>query len=1474
MADLLARFKIIDEMSEKLANIAECGQSMLNQIEQAGIAASAAFDGMSGTAVTTATSVDGIATSVNEIQNAAGNALGSAENLTSAVDSFCATAEQAASQTDYWTDAVGNYDKSALEAVYSLEELVDMGYKSTEALEEQNNMIALCEQETDHLSMAMESAVDIQSELSKAIEESGSIVEKAAERDRISTESKAELERACSTASIAMKELASAQAAAEAATENCNAVMRSGTASLEEMEAAAVQACEAAEGLAAANEKADAATEELTKASQDASESMEDSGKKGVDAFEAISSALAAAGITKTLKEMSEASYELADAFSESEQIVVNATGATGDTLAGLESSMMDAFSGNYQSLDTVAGAIGEINTRMGLTEETLTGVTDQFLDYATITGSDVVGSVQNVTKVMNKWNVEAEDLESVLDKLAYAGQISGASVDDLSGTLISGAASFQSMGLSLDNVISMLSDFELAGISSSSAVTAIRTAVNNFAEDGIYAQTGLQSVITEMQNMESTSEATALAVETFGSRAGQEFALAIQNGTLSIDTFTATLDKAEGTLQSTAKAGETLSQKWQESTNKIKAAFTEALRPSLETVSDGLADATGKIGDFLDEHPAATAAITGVATALGIAAAGVAAVTFATTVAIPAITAFGSAINLALGPVGWIAIGLTAVVGGITAVTAAFSAGEEEIEDYSGTLAQCADEISRTEAAYEKACEMYGSNSDAAHELEEQLETLNAQYEKGGGYLADLAQQSNNAAAEILELSDRLNDTYEELDHTQSGGFQNVVMLEELSKKAEKSNTDLQLMQQYADYLNDTFNCNIEVTTSGEVNNFDMSGIIDKINDQIVENKATAAVEFLADPDISGNYAEEYQALQKMQEEYNLLQAGFEQYEAMNAIGDTEGIRLWEDAMAEAFENAGYGYAQLAQYSDKIQSELDEQENKLADATSEIEKNAEMAGMDAASTQEMLNGWLESSGAIDKLNDSIETSITRSEQAAEGVEKVTGIMEDYTDEILELCQAYDDAYNAAYESFSGQFGLFDEASTESETYMESTVANAQAALDSQLAYWESYNSNISVLKDTSAEDLGITQENYDALMSYVQSGSEEAAGLAASMVSELEHGHEDSIIELANTIGEIDSSQQEIAQMTAEWQTGLDAAMQGIIDRMEAGVEGLNLSGPAKISGDKTMGSYIESLEAAKGRAVSAAQSVVSAVQSVFNSASLSYSIDDASGSVTVAGHATGTTNAEDIFIAGEEGPELIVGKAGSTVFPTSETEKILRAFDGMQTEVSPMIGDQITNYDESINYGESRIFGSSQTYDTIYGNSSDRAYEATYQAGDFNNITYTTASNKNDDIASVIYPSLELLSAMLERVYEMNFDLPESNFENAIKDNTQYSYEYTGFRFNEDSNDYESMPLYVTQDETPDFSKDDNNSNSHEITKRIILEVDGSGSINISGGVTEEEVLELLQNHLKPELMRIIRSEIYEEGDLSYEF
>ena len=59
-------------------------------------------------------------------------------------------------------------------------------------------------------------------------------------------------------------------------------------------------------------------------------------------------------------------------------------------------------------------------------------------------------------------------------------------------------------------------------------------------------------------------------------------------------------------------------------------------------------------------------------------------------------------------------------------------------------------------------------------------------------------------------------------------------------------------------------------------------------------------------------------------------------------------------------------------------------------------------------------------------------------------------------------------------------------------------------------------------------------------------------------------------------------------------------------------------------------------------------------------------------------------------------------------------------------------------------------------------------------------------------------------------------------------------------------------------------------------EDVKRILLEIAGSGAIEIggNGGADKETILEVLYDHLKPVLMNIIQSEIYEEGELSYEY
>ena len=98
-------------------------------------------------------------------QGAANNAASSADSLTQTLNGYGDAAGAAAESTDYWTDAVGNYDKGALEAVYTTEELVAMGMKSAQALEAEEEAMQRCEQAATSLSNAVEKAGETENDL-------------------------------------------------------------------------------------------------------------------------------------------------------------------------------------------------------------------------------------------------------------------------------------------------------------------------------------------------------------------------------------------------------------------------------------------------------------------------------------------------------------------------------------------------------------------------------------------------------------------------------------------------------------------------------------------------------------------------------------------------------------------------------------------------------------------------------------------------------------------------------------------------------------------------------------------------------------------------------------------------------------------------------------------------------------------------------------------------------------------------------------------------------------------------------------------------------------------------------------------------------------------------------------------------------------------------------------------------------------
>lgn len=1363
MANLTAKFQLIDEMSQKLEGIAATGEAMLDNWESAGDAASAALDGISSSASSVESSLDG-ATSILEKYNAA--------------------ADDAAQKTDYWTNAVGGYDKAMMEATYSTQELVDMGVKSTAALDDLNDMMALCEKSSDELSKSVEASVGIHDELTASIKKTGDQLDDLMQNEKLSAETKDELKAASDAAAEALKELAQAQLDADAAMQNYQQVMASGTEDLDKLEAAAEQAGHAAESLAAANGKASDATDALAKSTQKASDEADKASKTGAEAVETIAQALAAAGITATIKEITSAVYDLTDTYSNAEKIIVNATGATGDALDSLGASMLKAYSGNDDALDAVAGAVGEINTRLGYTGDTLSEVTGQFLDFADITGQDVVGSVQLVTKVMNKWGEDSSKLPNVLDDLAYAGQISGLSVTTLSNTLITGASSLQEMGLSLENAIGLLAKMELYGVEGTSTITAMRTAVKNFAADGLDAQEALQDTITEIANMKDSSEATTKAVEVFGSKVGVDFARAIRDGAITTDTLTGSLDEAAGTLERTAAAGESLSEKWEKANNKMNVAFTQVLEPTIHDASAELAELYGNVGDFLSEHPNVVKALTAVGTGLGTVAIGVAGVSasfvFASSTVMSAISPFAPGLLVA-------AAAVTALTAAVTMLGDKYEDTYDEAMSMTATTAAQTKELESLKEQYDKACRTYGDTSDQASTLKYRIDELSASLDNNGQSVDEYVAQIDAVISKHDDLIDSFGSNTQAIHDSEVENLALAAQLDALASSTGNSTEKQAQMEAIIDELNssiDGLNLTYEDLTSNQ------SKAIDNVKEMAKQQ------------------AEQELKTEKYQEYVDLLKEQATQQEAIKendaAIAAAqervnEAQKVYEDYIAELYAQDPTGMA-------TISAQWSEQAANLNAANEELQKYQDKQG-ELQKTLDDTNDRLE---VIDKYyNQQAEDAKAAGDEIVSAQEAVSQAYSDVRSDVEKLCEAYNTAYEAAKDSFEGQFGLFDEASTKSEDYLDSNVKAAQAALDSQLNYWNTYTANIETLKATSADDLGITEENYKALMSYVQDGSEQAAGLAASMVSAINSGNKDAVSKLANTLADVTAKQDAAAQATADWVTDYEGQLDEFQAKMEGTVDALDMSDEAGKAAKDTIAEYVQKLKDGKKDAVAAAKDVAASVALALQN-STTYT-PSATPTTTVPGHAGGTTDAENVFIAGENGPELIVGKQGSTVFPTEETDRILQAISGISLDIPDRSSP------------ESMLSGIlSKAYDIVSGKNSDlSAIDAAYTGVE----------------SSVARPAAAYSSVL------------------------------------------DSAPLNVQPAANAAVSGAQSSQNEPgETVKKIILELVGKGSVEVSGGsgsgMTANDVLELITDNIKPVLMRILKQEIFEEGQLSYEY
>jgi hypothetical protein len=84
--------------------------------------------------------------------------------------------------------------------------------------------------------------------------------------------------------------------------------------------------------------------------------------------------------------------------------------------------------------MNTVARAVADLNTRLGLTGDDLEVVAKQFLDAADMLGGDVSASIAGVSRALNDWGVSAKDTSAVMDKLFVLPKKAGSLSKALAG--------------------------------------------------------------------------------------------------------------------------------------------------------------------------------------------------------------------------------------------------------------------------------------------------------------------------------------------------------------------------------------------------------------------------------------------------------------------------------------------------------------------------------------------------------------------------------------------------------------------------------------------------------------------------------------------------------------------------------------------------------------------------------------------------------------------------------------------------------------------------------------------------------------------------------------------------------------------------------------------------------------------------------------------------------------------------------
>ena len=891
----------------------------------------------------------------------------------------------------------------------------------------------------------------------------------------------------------------------------------------------------------------------LKKEQEEVAEGAQTFGNKASQAFSTVHEAIVAAGIAAALKEVYEYFADCAQASMDFESAmtgVAKTTDLTDDELSTMSDAIKEMSTEIPATTEELA-AIAESAGQLGIHKESLLDFTEIMAMLGTSTNMTADGAATSLSRLANITGMSQEDFDRLGATIVDLGNNLATTEKEIVDMSMRIAGAGAQVGMTEAEIMSFSGALSSVGIEAEAGGSAFSTLISNMSlavqqgGDGLeqfadvagmsaaefaaaFEEDAAGAIIQFIQglgNMESEGRSAIAVLDDMGlsdirmrdallraAGASDVFTNALQIGSNAWDENTALVNEA------TKRYATTQSQltMMQNAYKNLKVAIGDAYTPALQKAYSVGTQVLNAVSQFIKQNPALVNAITAFVGVLGLVVAALAAYTVGAKVA-----AAASAMLTAAIPGVNIIMGVAAAVAGVTAAiaalaTAAANDAVPSVDELTQAAQGMREAMDEANATYDDTVSSTLAAAGVADTYIAKLEEMEA----AGVRTEEEHRQYHNTLALLCQVVPDLANYIDLETDTIEGGTAAL----RANTEAWKQNA---MQQAYQEQLTALYSQYSAVLIEAEENSigltkaqYQQEAANKKYNDTVARMNELwneAAVEAEA-------YNQEYYA---MADATNFLTQ--EYYDLQNSLYDIND-EMW------AAEQSAKNY----------QKAIEEDQEAVAAAEAEIALAEEAVQNLTAATQDGGDAATEAAAQEQELQTAI-----------------TGVKE----EINALVTAYTEAYDAALESISGQYQLWDEAAG----VVATSAGTINSALESQITYWQDYNANLQTLTERSADIEGLSE-----MIASFADGSEESVNAIAGMAGATDE-------QLATMVANwqtLQTEQEAAAGSVADLKTDFTATMDELQAELAADIEAMDLGAEAAASGKATIQGFVSGAE------------------------------------------------------------------------------------------------------------------------------------------------------------------------------------------------------------------------------------------------------------------------------------------------------